>query len=190
MHSKKTKKADETRQKIFETAMHLMSEKGYQGATIRDICNCAGVSVGSFYRYFPAKSDILKEVYDAGDTLMENEDPELLSKCWLVRIEAFIAKYAKLNNDTGLATMRILYNPENKWFTLVRPMQHKLEELIFGAQSHAELTPSLSAKELTEILFVCMRGICYDWCISNGSYNLVERMTHQMSLLLSAFKYK
>ena len=50
-----------------------------------------------------------------------------------------------------------------------------------------ELAGRPPAAELTELLFVCMRGMCYDWCISNGAYDLQERMTSQMSLLIRAF---
>ena len=154
------KKSDRTRHRIFEAAMSIMVEKGYQGVTIRDICERAEVSIGSFYRYFETKSDILRGMYETGD---------------------------QLNMDTGLAEMKVLYNPENTWFTQTRPMQQKLESLISGAQRAGELTVKQSASELTEIFFICMRGMCYDWCISNGEYDLKERMTYQMSLLMGAF---
>ena len=44
------KKSDRTRQRIFEAAMAIMGEKGYQGVTVRDTCQRAEVSIGSFYR--------------------------------------------------------------------------------------------------------------------------------------------
>lgn len=181
------RKSDRTRQRIFDAAMAIMSEKGYQGVTIRDICQRAEVSIGSFYRYFETKSDILRGMYENGDQLMQEEAPELADRPWMERIMVFIAKYAQLNIDTGLAAMRILYNPENTWFTQTRPMQQKLESLLAGAQEAVELATEPSAAELTELLFVCMRGMCYDWCISNGEYDLKERMTRQMSLLMRAF---
>ncbi len=181
------KKSDRTRHRIFEAAMSIMVEKGYQGVTIRDICERAEVSIGSFYRYFETKSDILRGMYETGDQFMQEEDSELTNRPWLERIMVFISKYAQLNMDTGLAEMKVLYNPENTWFTQTRPMQQKLESLISGAQRAGELTVKQSASELTEIFFICMRGMCYDWCISNGEYDLKERMTYQMSLLMGAF---
>ena len=133
------RKSDRTRQRIFDAAMAIMSEKGYQGVTIRDICQRAEVSIGSFYRYFETKSDILRGMYENGDQLMQEEAPELADRPWMERIMVFIAKYAQLNIDTGLAAMRILYNPENTWFTQTRPMQQKLESLLAGAQEAGEL---------------------------------------------------
>lgn len=183
----KYRKSDITRERIFRAAMAVMGEKGYQGATIREICERANVAVGSFYRYFQAKPDLLRSVYDAGDERMQAEAPELSEASWMTRISAFVTNYARLNAETGLSTMRILYNPENTWFARTRPMQRKLESLIAGAQAAGELQQLPDAEEMTEFLFVCMRGICYDWCIADGTYDLEERMTHQMSILLSAF---
>ena len=121
--------------------------------------------------------------------IMQSEDSDVeASGSWTERIFAFIAKYAKLNEQTGLETMRILYNPENNWFTQTRPMQKKLSSLIAGAQENRELASSLVPEEITDILYVCMRGICYDWCISNGAYDLEERMSYRMALLLRAFQ--
>lgn len=181
------KKSDRTRQRLAAAAIAAMTERGYQGVTIRDICERAGVSIGSFYRYFDTKSDVLREMYETGDELMQHEDEALLARPWMERVSAFIDKYARLNTDTGLDAMRVLYNPENTWFTRVRPMQQKLEALLAGAQNAGELTAEYSASELTELLFVCMRGICYEWCISGGTYDLEQRMHHQMALLLRGF---
>ena len=181
------KKSDRTRQRLAAAAIAAMTERGYQGVTIRDICERAGVSIGSFYRSFDTKSDVLREMYETGDELMQHEDEALLARPWMERVSAFIDKYARLNTDTGLDAMRVLYNPENTWFTRVRPMQQKLEALLAGAQNAGELTAEYSASELTELFFVCMRGICYEWCISGGTYDLEQRMHHQMALLLRGF---
>ena len=60
--------------------MSVMAEKGYQGVTVRDICERAEVSVGSFYWYFETKPDILRGMYESGDQLMQEESPELAGR--------------------------------------------------------------------------------------------------------------
>jgi hypothetical protein len=32
------------------------------------------------------------------------------------------------------------------------------------------------------------RGVIFDWCIHDGSYNLVEAMTHNIQLALRIFR--
>ena len=55
-HNGKPKRAyrrtSETQQIIFDAAMRLMSEKGFQGTTVRDICAEAGVPIGTFYNCY------------------------------------------------------------------------------------------------------------------------------------------
>lgn len=53
-----------TKDKLFETALYLFSEKGYQATTIRDITSRTGLSPGSFYNHFAGKDELLQAVYD------------------------------------------------------------------------------------------------------------------------------
>lgn len=47
------------RQAILNAAMEVFIGKGYQVATINDIAQRAGLSVGALYRYFPTKGEIM-----------------------------------------------------------------------------------------------------------------------------------
>jgi len=53
-----------TKDKLFEAALYLFSEKGYQATTIRDITSRTGLSPGSFYNHFTGKDELLQAVYD------------------------------------------------------------------------------------------------------------------------------
>ena len=50
--------------RLFETAVQLISERGYDATTLRDVADRAGVSVGLLYRYFPSKRAIVLALYD------------------------------------------------------------------------------------------------------------------------------
>lgn len=49
----------ETRTKLLETATKLIWEHSYGSVSVDDICKRAGVRKGSFYHFFPSKSDLL-----------------------------------------------------------------------------------------------------------------------------------
>lgn len=51
-----------TREKIFDAALKVFSEKGYNGATTGEIAKEAGVAEGTIFRYFPTKKDLLFSV--------------------------------------------------------------------------------------------------------------------------------
>jgi AcrR family transcriptional regulator len=59
-----TGKAQQTKERIFETAMRLFAEKGYSETTLRDIAAEANISLGLTYRYFARKEDLVFELYE------------------------------------------------------------------------------------------------------------------------------
>ncbi len=54
----------ERRREIVEAAVATFAEKGYEGATTRDIAQAAHLKQGHLYYYFPAKEDLLFVVVD------------------------------------------------------------------------------------------------------------------------------
>jgi AcrR family transcriptional regulator len=63
MKSKNTPRAEDTRRKIYETAMELFREKGFDETTMRDIAAKAGVALGGAYYYFSSKDAIVLAFY-------------------------------------------------------------------------------------------------------------------------------
>lgn len=47
--SKQQLKSKETKDRIFQAAKTILRKKGYEGLSIKNICEEAGVSNGSFY---------------------------------------------------------------------------------------------------------------------------------------------
>lgn len=64
-----------TKKKIFDTTLLLIKKKGYNKITIREICQHAEISVGTFYLYFLSKDDILLDIYKR----LDNDLPEKFS---------------------------------------------------------------------------------------------------------------
>lgn len=55
---------DEKKKVILKTASAMFAEKGYHQTTVKDITDCAGISVGTFYLYFKNKEDLFEKLYD------------------------------------------------------------------------------------------------------------------------------
>ena len=60
----KTERGEQTLYNIIEAAEKVFYEKGYNGATIKDIAREAGVSVGTIYIYFQDKKSIYDHLLD------------------------------------------------------------------------------------------------------------------------------
>jgi len=50
--------------RLFDIAVDLIGERGYEATTLRDVADRAGVSVGLLYRYFPSKRSIVLALYE------------------------------------------------------------------------------------------------------------------------------
>jgi len=61
--SRTTARAEDTRRKIYDAAMELFREKGFEQTTMRDIAAKAGVALGGAYYYYSAKDAIVLAFY-------------------------------------------------------------------------------------------------------------------------------
>jgi TetR/AcrR family fatty acid metabolism transcriptional regulator len=178
------KKSELTKELVYKAALELMEEKGYQGATIRDICKRANVSVGTFYSYFNTKSDVIREIYLSGDKFfLESVAPKLEGKSCFEQLRLFVRFYAQINLETGLDIVKVLFNPDNEWFRQTRPMQSVLEEIIRRGQASGELRTNREPDQLVDYFFDLLRGICYDWCVNDGRFDLEARMVGSLELI-------
>lgn len=48
----------DTRDRLVQAAAQMLWERGYQSASVEDLCARAGARKGSFYHFFPSKSDL------------------------------------------------------------------------------------------------------------------------------------
>jgi AcrR family transcriptional regulator len=49
---------------IYESALRLFWEKGFQSTSVRDVVQAAGLTKGAFYHYFQSKDDLLVLMHD------------------------------------------------------------------------------------------------------------------------------
>ena len=52
------------RDRLYETAIRMISERGYEATTLREIARDAHVSLGLLYRYFPSKQAVIIALYE------------------------------------------------------------------------------------------------------------------------------
>jgi AcrR family transcriptional regulator len=52
-----------TREKIFDAAVDLFAERGYDRTSVRDIARAVGITESAVYRHYPSKESILEAVF-------------------------------------------------------------------------------------------------------------------------------
>lgn len=63
---------NQTKRRIFNTAVKLFSDKGYDNASVEEITAIAGVAKGSLYYHFAKKEDIFDMILEEGIKLLKN----------------------------------------------------------------------------------------------------------------------
>lgn len=181
-------KALETKEKIYQTALDLLESDGYENIRIEDICHKAGVSTGTFYNYFKSKNAILELIFKKGDEYFQTTVREAVEGLEAEEaVIAFFRYYAQYNINTGMTTLKQLYNPENQFFTKKRGMQNLLNEVIVKGQEAGKITRTVDSDDMVADLFVLARGIVYDWCLKDGGFDLVEKMTSFIKRVLKTY---
>ncbi len=94
-------RGEQTRTAILDAAMKLFLESGYNGTSMRQIANEAGIALGGIYNHFPGKEDIFKAlvaeripvdiIQEALSTVEDTEGPQMLAEAF----ERLQAEYRK-----------------------------------------------------------------------------------------------
>jgi AcrR family transcriptional regulator len=191
--TRRGQQAVETKKKIYDTAVRLLSEKGYDNTSIDDICNASGVAKGSFYHYFSKKSDIIVKTYNDVDERISQEFEALPLETTvfekIVYAPMFQARYAiekGLNYTTQIYKQQI--DTENAFFASdKRAFITFIREAIQEGQDRGLIRTDMTAEELSKLVVSYSRGITYDWCLQDGKYDLINRMDKAMRMMVHSF---
>lgn len=186
--------AAKTKNRIFETANELIEKKGYNQVTIREICKQAEVAKGTFYHYFSAKEDIILEIYKKVDKYYD----ELIKKGFssddpvqkIIEVVTYKAIYVqKCKIDKVKEVYKAQMEVGNNFFISKQRSSYKiLYNIIEKAQANNEFKTNQTAAELTKIIGLSVRGVIYDWCINNGSYDLETYLKKYIKTIIEIFK--
>ncbi|WP_297421823.1 TetR/AcrR family transcriptional regulator [Clostridium sp.] len=180
-------KANLTKNKLFETAVELIKEKGYDDVTISQICEKAGVAKGTFYVHYKSKEDIVKESYysDMSHFVLKQYE-KLISEDKIINIKKKIEKFLEAEfmfvNHVGhimtcrayLTNLSECMSGNSKHFER-RDFSNELKKLISeGANQHIFETNQTEA-EIFLYLESFVRGLMVSWCFSNAEFDIVKK---------------
>jgi TetR/AcrR family transcriptional regulator, cholesterol catabolism regulator len=70
---------DQRRKQIIDGAIQIFTAKGFHSATVREIADAAGLTMGSLYNYIRSKEDIIYIVYDYITKILRDEVRDAIS---------------------------------------------------------------------------------------------------------------
>ena len=110
-----TGKGEQTRRVIFETALVLFREKGFDASTMQQIADRAGVAKGAAYYYFPSKEAIIQAYYEDIQARQEQICSEVFAATGKLRERIAAVMHSKLDlaaNDRNLLGVVFRYTGE------------------------------------------------------------------------------
>ncbi len=161
---------EETRERIFESALDVFRRDGFDTTRIEDIADMADVSRGAFYFHFPSKDDVLVELLrrkqlDLVTTLQTAPaDTPLLGVLQLV---AAVIAHTWQDDPQMLAAVGIvalkLTARELPRFEEVHPAEGALAQRFEVAAQRGELPAFLPASMLADFFLVNLFAAALSW---------------------------
>ena len=94
-------------------------------------------------------------------------------------------------DDLGLKWTKLVFHaeigPEMKrpyLSNLRRPVYHNTMSLLREGQDSGRIRTDKTCEEMALLIIHCYRGVIYDWCLSNGAYDLVETSNELLDILI------
>lgn len=169
-----------TREKLLETAIDLVNRHGMRYLTIRNICDEAGISTGSFYNLFDGKDDLVAYYLRNIFTSYKQEAEELaIGHTSLERIILIYRFYIDCVLETGLEFISGLYSSINN--PVFNFLEREAEEELVLGRVRQDLEEGLAAGEVldtvnvNEVLLriaIIITGSIFYWCAFNGRIDL------------------
>jgi len=185
------------RQQIIETAIRLFRKRGYEETRVDDIIRVLEISQPTFFRYFPSKDAVLRDVGKRGfECIAEHLKSELSSNAGtaerLRRLYHTLALEAEADRPLWKAVvlsgaMDPVRSPE------VRGMEgvaiHLLREILAQGQQRSEITDSFPVVHLAEFMEALYNTVVRQWTVDlNGPHKLSERVDSAVEFFLRAVR--
>ncbi len=194
----KETKGTRTKRYIYQCAIRLFREKGYDQVSVDEIMHQAGMAKGTFYIYFRSKSDIILEMLcqydDYYDRIFESLDPEMpVSQ----KMEEIVKGACRFTEEViGQDLIRVLYTKNLKagaehkgLLNEDRALFRILTGLIREGQRSGEYRPEYPAEETAMLILRNIRAVFFEWCSTESEGNLADKCLWSLQVLGQGYRY-
>lgn len=190
--SRQQQKSRETKERIFRAAKRILQKKGYEELSIKNICEEAGVSNGSFYHHFKTKDDLLS--YYIEDQPSINPDlldlPRNADEAKIAIIHVYL-NYVEYCRELGVEFMSGYYDTKNQ--ALNPDSRTERTYPIVTVQTYVEkaveariIRLNLEIEAFTTDIRMIVIGNVFEWCLRGGKADFEGNMRRSLSKYLDS----
>lgn len=190
--SKQQQKSKATKEKIFQAAKAILKKKGYEELSIKNICEEAGVSNGSFYHHFKTKDDLLSYYIEEQPSINPDvlELPENASEAKEAIIRVYL-NYVAYCEELGVEFMAGYYDTKNQALNVAIRTERPYP--IVTVQNYVERAVEAGKIRLdgeiegftTDIRMIVI-GNVFEWCLRNGKVDFKGNMRRSLGRYLDS----
>jgi AcrR family transcriptional regulator len=181
------------RQEIIKTAIRLFRKQGYEETRIDDIVRILEISQPTFFRYFPTKDAVLRDVGKRGFTcITEHLRSELSSKATTAeRLRRLFQEMAlEVEADRPLwqavvlsGAMDPVHSPDMRGRKEVEI--GLLQEILAEGQKRGDVTRDFPVAHLAEFMETLYHTLVRQWAVDlTGPHKLTERVRSAVEFFL------
>jgi AcrR family transcriptional regulator len=185
------------RQQIIDTSIRLFRKRGYESTRVEDIVQILEISQPTFFRYFPSKDAVLREVGRRGfNCIKEHLETELSSDATTAeRLQRMYEDMAReVESDRPLWRAVVLSGAMDP----VRSSEMRraeevacalLAEILKDGQKRGEVNKKFPVAHLAQFMEGLYRTIVRGWAVDfTGPHSLRERVRSSVDFFLEAAK--
>ena len=188
--SKQQLKSKETKAKIFRAAKHILQKQGYEQLSIKNICEEAGVSNGSFYHHFKTKDDLLSYYIEEQPSINPDllDMPQNAAEAKAAIIQVYL-NYVHYCQELGVEFMSNYYTPKNQSLNpLIRTERPypivTVHNYLQKAIDADIIKPDLDLEDITTDIRMIVIGNVFEWCLKSGEADFEGNMRRTLRIYL------
>ena len=212
--SRRDRRRAETRERLYNAAVRLLSEVQFESVTVEMITEAADVGKGTFFNYFSNKEAVLSYYFEmqlrlltetlqaasdvpAVQTALEDShyDPNEGGPFWR-KIVGIVHQSAERRHKEKHFTRTLLSlsltNPQVRTANVEfrRRILDTIRGLIEDAQRHGEIRSDVPADTLSVFMFGTYLGALYMWCQTETGESLHEAIDRAYARVWSGIRHE
>lgn len=173
---------------ITDTAITLFKRDGYENTSVNAICKHANINRSSFYNIFSDKEDIIIHIFSISQNGFEGMLGQLFSakndfeRMWLI-CESQLTKLLNLGPEITSALFRIALIRHTDFMAMQSNLNESVLKLYKNCLAQGIASNDAYPEELVSLVTQAVNYIAYDWCCTNGAYDLKKRARRAAEVL-------
>jgi AcrR family transcriptional regulator len=189
-----------TKESLILSMIEVLSEKGLQGLTTREVAKRQGISESTIFKHYKSKNELILAVLD----YFSQYDQAIINSMGLKKfkpieaityfVEAYVTYYENYPEITAitLSYEELMHKVELSDLVkrIITKRINTIQSLIEDAQCQNEIPKDVDPECLTDLIIGLERVVILRWRLGNHSFSLKEHTLTALKMLLDVFKVK